>query len=336
MTPRLSVVLPTYREAESLAEALDAIRAVADPMGPTEYIVVDDGSTDDTWSIVEKLADGVPNVRALRLSRNFGKEGAIAAGLTASRGAAVIVMDADLQHPPAFIPRMVRLWEEGAEVVNTVKRTRGDEGPVKKWLTQRYFGLFSRLAGMDVGNAADFKLLDRRVVDCLNSLPERERFFRGLVAWVGFRQTTMPFDVAPRGTGQSKWSMLKLMALAVHSIISFSTLPMHLMTALGIAFGAIAAVLGLRTLWLWASGDAVPGFTTVILLLILVGAVLMIGLGIIGAYLAKIYEEVKHRPGFIVQEKLPRESDGGSDRDRTARSRGAAARMRGRSPATQR
>jgi glycosyltransferase involved in cell wall biosynthesis len=336
--PRLSIVLPAYREADSLAEALQAIRAAADPIGPAEYIVVDDGSTDATWSVVRHLAESLPDLRGIRLSRNFGKEGAIAAGLAASRGAAVIVMDADLQHPPALIPEMVRLWEGGAEVVNTVKRTRGDEGPVRKWLARRYFGLFAALAGADIGNAADFKLLDRRVVDCLNALPERERFFRGLVGWVGFRQESLPFDVAPRRKGQSKWSMLKLTTLALNSIFAFSTLPMQLMTALGIAFAALATVLGLRTLWLWAAGNAVPGFTTVILLLIFIGAVLMIGLGIIGAYIAKIYEEVKGRPRFIVQESAP-PADGpaqDSGRDRTARSSEAASTGSARTPANER
>jgi glycosyltransferase involved in cell wall biosynthesis len=338
MMPRLSVVLPAYREAESLAEAVRAIRAVADPIGPTEYIVVDDGSTDATWSVVKSLADTVPDFHGLRLSRNFGKESAIAAGLAASRGAAVIVMDADLQHPPPVIPEMVRLWESGAEVVNTVKRTRGDEGAVKSWLAKRYFGLFAALVGADIGNAADFKLLDRRVVDSLNALPERERFFRGLVGWVGFRQESLPFDVAPRQQGQSKWSILKLTALALNSIFSFSTLPMQMMTALGIAFAVIATVLGLRTLWLWVDGAAVPGFTTVILLLIFIGAVLMIGLGIIGAYIAKIYEEVKGRPRFIVQESTspvdaPAQDNG---RGRAIPSHGAAPTGSSRSPAAER
>jgi glycosyltransferase involved in cell wall biosynthesis len=321
--PRLSIVVPAYHEASGLADAVDAIREKAGPHGPVEYLIVDDGSSDATWQVIETLAEKDPAVVGLRLSRNFGKEGALHAGLEAARGDAVIVMDADLQHPPGLIPEMLRLWEGGAKVVNTVKRSRQSEGLLKAWLTKRYFSLFSRLAGMDVGNAADFKLLDREVVDCLLHLPERQRFFRGLVAWIGFEQRTILFDVSPRATGAGKWSSSRLFKLAIGSILSFSTLPMHLVTLLGAFFAVLGVVLGARTLWLWLAGEAAPGITTVILLQIIIGAILMIGLGIVGAYIAKIYEEVKGRPDFIV-EKFTR---GGparphTDRRRTDRSAG--------------
>ncbi len=321
---RLSIVVPAYQEASGLADAVDAIRAKADPLGRVEYLIVDDGSSDETWQVIEALAAKDPSIIGLRLSRNFGKEGALHAGLNAARGDAVIIMDSDLQHPPDLIPEMVRLWENGAKVVNTVKRTRQTEGPFKSWLTKRYFALFSQLAGMDVGNAADFKLFDRTVVDCLLRLPERQRFLRGLTAWVGFEQRTILFDVAPRATGASKWSVRRLFSLAIGSIVSFSTLPMHLVTLLGLIFGVIAIILGARTLWLWLTGTAAPGFTTVILLQIIVGSILMIGLGIIGAYVAKIYEEVKGRPDFIIERMTGAGLEGPqSDKDRMDRSSGA-------------
>lgn len=321
--PWLSIVVPAYREAEHLRTNLEIIRAVVEPLGSAEFIVVDDGSPDDTWAVLSGMAGEWPALRALRLSRNFGKEAALSAGLSHARGDAIIVMDADLQHPPTLISEMVRLWsEEGYEVVNAVKRVRETEGPAKNWLTRLYYRLFSGLAGIDVGNASDFKLLDRRAADSLNRLPERRTFFRGLVAWMGFRQAAIPFDVAPRHAGQSNWSLWKLTLLAIDSIVSFSILPMHLMTVLGLLFGGLSVVLAVRTMWLWMLGAAVPGFTTVILLLILIGAILMIGLGIIGAYVAKIYDEVKNRPRFIIQEDrrgvLPLPMT--SDKDRTGRS----------------
>lgn len=301
-TPYLSIVIPAYREAESIAQAIEAIRHHAEPLGEIEYIIVDDGSPDDTWREIQKLSARIPSVTGVRLSRNFGKEAAIAAGLRSSRGDAVITIDADLQHPPELIAQMVQRWVSGAKVVNTVKRTRENESSVKAWMTRRYFGLFRQLSGINVNNASDFKLLDREVVDCLNALPERERFYRGLVGWLGFEQETLLFDVAPRIAGASNWSSIKLFRLALDSMVSFSTAPMHLMTTLGACFAVLAAGLAARTIWLWLSGAAVPGFSTVILLQIIIGAILMIGLGIIGIYIAKIYEEVKRRPEFIVQQ----------------------------------
>jgi len=303
--PLLSIIIPAYKEQEGLEAAVARIDECAKPLCALEYILVDDGSTDETWKVIERLAAKHANLRGVRLSRNFGKEAAISAGLDAARGNVVVTIDADLQHPPELLPEMFACWQAGAKVINTVKRTRENEGPVKAWMTRRYFGLFRRLAGLDVGNASDYKMLDREVVECVKKLPERERFYRGLISWVGFEQKTLMFDVAPRVAGFSKWSSTKLIGLALDSIVSFSTAPMQLMTFMGVGFAALAAALTVRTGWLWATGSAVPGFTTVILLLIVIGSVLMLGLGIIGIYIAKIYEEVKQRPGFIVQQTTP-------------------------------
>ncbi|MEO0711832.1 MAG: glycosyltransferase family 2 protein, partial [Pseudomonadota bacterium] len=252
MNAFLSIVIPAHEEAEGLARAVAEIRGAAeDHVAQIEIVIVDDGSRDATWEVIEALSKEMGGIKGIRLSRNFGKEAAILAGLAAARGEVVITIDSDLQHPPALIPKMLGEWRDGAKVVNMVKSTRQDEGPVKAWLTRRYFGLFTQLAGIEIGNAADFKLLDREVVDCLLALPERERFYRGLVAWIGYEQRTLMFDVAPRVAGQSKWSALRLARLALDSIVSFSTTPMHLMTCLGGVFGVIAVVLGARTLWLW-------------------------------------------------------------------------------------
>ena len=319
--PLISIVIPAYREAEGLAKAVDIIRASAEPLGQVEYVIVDDGSNDGTWQEIQRIAEENPAARGVRLSRNFGKEAAITAGLKAARGFAVVTIDADLQHPPHLIPEMFKCWQAGAKVVNTVKRTRENEGPVKAWMTRRYFKLFHRLAGFDVGNHSDFKMLDREVVDCLIALPERARYYRGLVGWLGFEEQTLMFDVAPRHAGAGHWSSAKLARLALDSIVSFSTIPMHLMTMLGACFAVLAVALGVRTFWMWMAGSAVPGFSTVILLLIVIGSILMIGLGIIGVYIAKIYEEVKNRPEFIVRQVTPvPEARLDSDKDQTDQS----------------
>jgi dolichol-phosphate mannosyltransferase len=213
-------------------------------------------------------------------------------------------MDADLQHPPELIGEMTRLWRaQGFDIVNAVKRQRGQEARSKSILTRLYHRLFSGLAGIDVDQASDFKLLDRAVAEQFCGLPERGTFFRGLVAWMGYRQTSIEFDVQPRTSGDSRWSFWKLVTLAIDSIIAFSTVPMHLITLLGVVLAGVSFVLGARTLWLWAAGRAEPGFTTVILLQIGFTAILLIGLGVIGAYIAKIYDEVKHRPRFIIQDQ---------------------------------
>lgn len=318
----LSIVIPACNEAEGLAGAIAAIRAQADPLGPVEYIIVDDGSTDATWRTIQNICAAQPHVEGIKLSRNFGKEAAIMAGLKAAKGAAVISIDSDLQHPPELIPQMVAKWQMGAKVVNTVKDAREDEGPIKAWLTRCYFSIFRRLAGIDVGNASDFKLLDREVVDLLVSLPERQRFYRGLVGWLGFEQETIKFQVAPRLAGTTKWSPTALTRLALDSIVSFSTTPMHLMTFLGASFAVLALALSARTLWLWGIGQAVPGISTVILLLIIIGSILMIGLGIIGIYIAKIYEEVKDRPSFIVAQRTSMDHAArDSDRDQVSQTK---------------
>lgn len=306
VTPRLSIVLPAYCEGEHLADSLSVIRACAGELGvPYEMVVVDDGSPDDTWSVLQDLTKRWPELRCFRLARNFGKEGCLLAGLEASHGDAVIVMDADLQHPPALIGQMYRLWaEDGYEIVNAVKVERGDESWLKRRLTRLYYGLFARLAGVEIGNSADFKLLSRRVVETYCRLPERNTFFRGLVNWMGYRQAEIPFNVAARAGGTTNWSFLKLTRLAINSMVSFSTIPLQAVTLLGLAFMAFGVVLAAQTLWLKLSGEAIEGFTTVILLLLIIGSVLMIALGIIGQYLANIFDEVKRRPRYLIREQL--------------------------------
>lgn len=304
-TPQLSIVLPAYCEAGHLADSLAIIRAHASDLGVSyELVVVDDGSPDDTWKVLQTLARQWPELRAFRLARNFGKEGCMLAGLEASCGEAVIVMDSDLQHPPELIGRMYRLWvDDGYDIVNAVKIERGDETWVKRRFTRFYYNLFAVLAGVEIGDSSDFKLLSRHVVETYCRLPERNTFFRGLVTWMGYRQADIPFNVAARAGGRSSWSFLNLARLAVNSIVSFSTVPLQAVTLLGLAFMALGVVLGAEAVWQKLSGQAVEGFTTVILLLLIIGAVLMIALGVIGQYVAKIFDEVKRRPRYLIREQ---------------------------------
>jgi dolichol-phosphate mannosyltransferase len=302
--PDVSVVLPVYDEEESIARTLAAVREQLVATGTTfEIVAVDDGSTDATLARVEEAGRGDGSVVLVRLSRNFGKESALAAGLDAARGRAVIVMDADLQHPPDVIPRMVALWQQGHDVVNAVKEARAGEG-----LTYRIFaGLFNALmagaAGKSFRGASDFKLLDRQVVDALATCSERSRFFRGLVTWVGFRTAEVPFAVQPRAAGRTKWSLWGLLRYSIRNLVAFSALPLKLVAAVGFVTLVFAAGLAVQTMVRYVRGSAVSGFTTVILLQLILGGLLLISVGIVAIYVAEIYDEVKRRPVFIVKKE---------------------------------
>ena len=214
-------------------------------------------------------------------------------------------MDADLQHPPELIPEMVRLWkEEGYEVVEGVKALRGQESLVNKAGAGLFYYILSKFSGFDIKQASDFKLLDKKVVHAWQSMNERNTFFRGMSAWVGFNRISIPFNIKNRTGGASKWSLFKLFKLAINAITSFSSLPLHIVTFMGLIFLLGSLILGIQTLYMKLKGIAYSGFTTVILLLLIIGSTLMISLGIIGTYIAKIYEEVKGRPRYIVAEQI--------------------------------
>jgi len=300
--PVLSIVIPAHNEGEGIAAALQEIERVAAGCGlPHEIIVVDDGSQDGTFERVQGIAaDGVP-VKAIRFSRNFGKESALLAGLKAASGQAVVTMDADLQHPPALIPTMLERWRAGAKVVHAVKRERIYDGAITRWRAAVFNNLLTRLGGIDVRNASDFKLLDRVAVDAIVArLPERRRFYRGLADWVGFEQSAVPFDVGLRGIGEGKWSLRALFDLATTAIVSFTAAPLRIVTVLGSVTLGFALLVAGDTVWSWATGDSVSGFATLEITLLLLGSFIMISLGIVGEYIAKIYEEIKGRPHFIV------------------------------------
>lgn len=304
--PEITVIIPVYNEEIHIYRSLQHIEEELKRLTASyEIIVIDDGSRDGTWEQLILSGQRSPRLTALRLSRNFGKELALCAGLEHALGRAVIIMDSDLQHPPALLPEMVRLWrEEGKEIVECVKQDRGKESLDKAVGSALFYSILNRLSGFDLRGASDFKLLDRKVVQAWREMPERNTFFRGMTAWLGFNRAQISFEVPERADGHSQWSFLGLMKLAVNAVVAFSSIPLRFVSLFGIVFLLGAAVLGVQTLYQKIVGNAVTGFTTVILLLLVIGSVIMISLGIIGEYIASIYNEVKGRPRYLVSQRI--------------------------------
>ena len=301
----LSVILPAYNEEKMIEKARDTLgRVLSEQDIPYEIIFVDDGSKDQTWPEIEKAAKKDNHVAGVHFSRNFGKESAMMAGLASAGGDCCVVMDCDLQHPPETVVEMYRLWEQGYEVVEGVKHSRGKESLAHKASAGMFYKIISKAVGIDMSRASDFKLLDRKAVDALLEMPERNAFFRALSAWIGYKTTSVEFDVREREEGVSKWSTKSLIRYAITNIVSFSSAPMQFVTGAGVFMFLLAVILGIQTLVHYFTGNAVEGFTTVILLLLLIGSILMISLGIIGYYISKIYEEVKGRPRYLISRKI--------------------------------
>lgn len=298
----LSIILPACNEQDNIESAFLTISGIAAKNAiPFEIIFVDDGSTDFTYARIQALSSQHPQAKGISFSRNFGKEAAIFAGLEAAQGACCLVMDCDLQHPPALIPEMYGLWKEGFEVVEGVKTSRGKESPLHTLCAKGFYRLISGATGIDMSQASDFKLLDRKAVDALLILPERAPFFRALSSWVGFKTTAVPFEVQERTAGASKWSLWSLFKYAIRNITSFSGVPLQMVTLLGWIMFLASIALGIQSLYRYFSGTALEGFTTVILLQLMIGSVLMISLGIIGHYISRIYDEIKARPRYIIR-----------------------------------
>ena len=269
-----------------------------------EIVFVDDGSKDATWMEIENAGKEDEHVNGVHFSRNFGKESAMMAGLENAGGDCVVVMDCDLQHPPETIVEMYRLWQQGYEVVEGVKRTGGTESVFHKMSAGLFYKMISKAVKIDMSHASDFKLLDRRAVEALLEMPERNAFFRALSSWIGFKTVSVEFDVHEREVGESKWSTKSLIRYAISNIVSFSSAPMMLVGFTGILGFLFAVILGIQTLVNYFSGNAVEGFTTVILLILIMGSFILMGMGVIGYYIAKIYEEVKCRPRYIISKKI--------------------------------
>lgn len=301
----LSVILPVYNEEQNIDRAYQAIKDVLKPENiEFELVYVNDGSKDSSFEKIQALAQKVSDAKitGVSFSRNFGKEAAIFSGLAHASGDVCAVMDCDLQHPPATLVEMYRLWEQGFEIIEGVKRSRGKENILYKGAAKLFYNVISNATGIEMYHASDFKMLDRKVVEEYIRLPERNIFFRALSSWLGFKSATVEFDVEERQAGVTKWSLKSLARYAIGSITAFTTAPMQLITFMGCIFFIFAFVLGIQSLVKWGSGQALEGFTTIILLVLITGSLIMMSLGIIGYYLAKIYEEIKARPRYIVEE----------------------------------
>jgi len=297
----LSVVLPSYNEELMIERAAERLSSLLNSENIAfELIFVDDGSKDGTWFKIEEQARRYKYIRGIHFSRNFGKESAIFAGLAESGGDCCVVMDCDLQHPPETVVDMYRLWENGYEVVEGVKHSRGQESLGHKMSAGLFYRIMSKATGIDMSRASDFKLLDKKAVMALLDMPERNAFFRALSSWIGFKTATVKFDVREREAGESKWSTWSLVKYAVTNIAAFSSVPLQMVTVAGVFMFIFALIMGIESLVRYFGGRSLEGFTTVILLILIIGSMVMMSLGIIGYYISQIYKEVKGRPRYII------------------------------------
>lgn len=308
--PRLrsvSIVVPVLNEARSVRALAERLTKVLEALGnPFEVIIVNDGSSDGTIEVLRALNAEDPRFRAISLSRNFGKEIAVAAGLEHATGDAAIIMDGDLQHPPEMIGRFIELWDDGWDIVYGQRTDRSRNTRVEKLSARGFYLVFHYLSGTELPDGAgDFRLLDRRVIDVFNRLHERSRFNKGLFAWVGFKSIGVPFEVAPRAHGSSRWPFRRLLRFAFDGIASFTTVPLKVWSYVGVVISLIAlgyaGVFLLKTL-IW--GTDLPGFPSLFISVLLLGGIQLISLGVIGEYLGRVYEEVKGRPLYIVAEDI--------------------------------
>lgn len=311
---RLSVVLPAYNEEQMLAKTCRTLKKILDLAEINyELVIVDDGSTDQTWKIIEETAEKDRNVTGVHFSRNFGKEAAIVAGLAQASGNAVAVMDCDLQHPLEVLVKMYRLWEQGYEVVEGIKKSRGTETVFHRKSAGFFYRIMSRATGFNMENASDFKLLDRKAVESVLSMPERSMFFRATSSWVGFKSTSVLFEVQEREAGESKWSTGSLIRYAFRNIVAFTTLPLQFVTIGAGGCFICSLLLLIYSLVRYFTGHAVEGYTTLLIVMLFIGSAVMMSLGIIGYYIARIYEEVKRRPRYIVSRII----HGGHENEKT-------------------
>ena len=305
--PDLTVIVPVLNEERNIPLLVERLVAELDALNATWTVLfVDDGSTDGTLAALRDLNSRDPRFTAVSFSRNFGKEIAIAAGLKHASGRAAIIMDADLQHPPEVVAEFVRLWREGYQVVYAQRRTRDTDGPVRRALSRIFYRFYNGLVRTELPEGAgDFRLLDRRAIDAMNTFGERSRFNKGLFSWIGFKAIGVPYDVADRAHGTTKWSLTKLVNFAIDGLTSFSTLPLRVWSILGLIISvtafAYAVVIFIET---QIYGIKTPGFPTIIIAVMFLSGVQLISLGVLGEYLGRVYEEVKARPLYLISQTI--------------------------------
>ena len=301
----ISVVIPSYNEENNIEIAAKCLGGLLQEENiDYELLFIDDGSKDGTWAKIMEQHQINEHVKGISFSKNFGKESAIFAGLTEAKGDCVAVIDCDLQHPPEKLIEMYRLWEDGYEIVEGVKRNRGKETKLYSLAAKAFYHVINKATGMDMSNASDYKLLDRKAVNVLINMPERNAFFRALSLWIGFKSTQIEYDVRERASGETKWSTRSLIRYAVDNISSFTAFPMYVVSVLGGILLAVAIVLTIITLYQKFHNSSLEGFTTVIILQCFTSSIIMISLGIIGFYIAKIYYEIKARPRYVVSKRV--------------------------------
>lgn len=304
-TKLISCVVPVYNEETLIAEFITALDATLKKLAyPYEIVIVDDGSKDNTLAIMHQLRTQFP-IRYIRFSRNFGKEKALSAGLDHAQGDAVILLDGDFQHPLELLSEFIAQWEDGNDMVYAVRQNREDESWLKRTCAKAFYHLTSKINRINIpANAGDFRLLDRKIVNALQKLPERNRFMKGLYSWVGFKQIAIPFEVQPRKSGTSQWNFYSLLDLAITGITSFSAFPLRLIALGGIGVATMAI---LYAIWIILStfifGIQTPGWATIVTAITFFGGLQLFALGVVGEYIGRVFDEVKHRPLYIIDEE---------------------------------
>lgn len=302
---KISIVVPCFNEQDNIVPFYNEILKVFNDIPATfELMFVDDGSSDQTFIRINELHEKDDRVRCISFSRNFGKEAALFAGIRNITGDCTVVLDADLQHPPELIKKMYSLWKEGFQVVEGIKESRGKESAVHGLFTKLFYRMISHAVKIDMANSSDYKLLDKAVTTELAKLNERNTFFRALSFWVGFKKTSVYYEVADRASGHTKWSTKSLMKYAIKNMVCFSYTPLHIISVVGIIFILIALGIGIDALCSFIRNSSASGFPTIVFLLLVGFGGCLISLGIIGIYIAQIYDEVKKRPQYIIGRRI--------------------------------
>ncbi len=301
----VSAVIPCFNEQDNIKAIYDSLSAVMRPYVDYELLFVDDGSTDATLENIQLVAGNDPKVRFISLSRNFGHQHALKAGLDHATSDCVISLDADMQHPPELIPRLIEKWQEGFEVVNTLRGEQKSLSASKKMTSGLFYYLVNKLSSVEIKpGVADYRLLDRKVVDALKQFNENYLFLRGLIPWMGFRQTSVPFEPAERNAGKTKYSFIHMIRFALDGITSFSNRPLYLSIAIGSIIAGFAFLYGIYAVYVHLfTEDALPGWTSITASVLFIGGIQLIMLGIIGIYLGKLFIENKKRPNYIISQK---------------------------------